>query len=85
MAKASEVHGWNLDLGSVALLWRGGCIIRSSFLGKIKDAYEQNPNLKNLMLDSFFASRLSAAQKVWRLICAKAAETGIPTPAFLQP
>lgn len=85
MAKASEVHGWNLDLGSVALLWRGGCIIRSSFLGKIKDAYEQNPNLKNLMLDSFFASRLSAAQKGWRLICAKAAETGIPTPAFLQP
>lgn len=82
MAKASEVHGWNLDLGSVALLWRGGCIIRSSFLGKIKDAYEQNPNLKNLMLDSFFASRLSAAQKGWRLICAKAAETGIPTPAF---
>ena len=58
MAKASEEYGWDLDFGSIALLWRGGCIIRSRFLGRIKEAYEKNPKLKNLMLDAFFAETL---------------------------
>ena len=82
MAKASKEYGWDLDFGSIALLWRGGCIIRSRFLGRIKEAYEKNPNLKNLMLDAFFAETLLRAQKGWRKVCAKAAETGIAVPAL---
>ncbi len=82
MAKASEEYGWNLDFGAVALLWRGGCIIRSRFLGRIKAAYDRNPGLKNLMLDPFFANTLTDAQKGWRRVCAKAAETGIAVPAM---
>jgi len=82
MAKASEEYGWNLNFGSIALLWRGGCIIRSRFLGRIKEAYEKDPHLKNLMLDSFFSETLLRAQKGWRAVCAKAAERGIAAPAL---
>lgn len=82
MAKASENYGWHLNFGSAALMWRGGCIIRSRFLGRIKDAYDKNPTLKNLMLDEFFAATLLKSQKGWRKVCAAAAENGIAAPAF---
>jgi 6-phosphogluconate dehydrogenase len=69
-------------MGGVALMWRGGCIIRSRFLGKIKDAYDKNPNLHNLLLDDFFSKTLSEYQEGWRRGVIRAIEYGVPTPAF---
>jgi 6-phosphogluconate dehydrogenase len=82
MAAASEVEGWNIDLGSMATIWRGGCIIRARFLDRIRDAYAGEPNLANLMLADFFATALAEAQDPWRRVVARAAELGIPVPAF---
>jgi 6-phosphogluconate dehydrogenase len=82
MAAASDAEGWNLDLGSMATIWRGGCIIRARFLDRIKEAYDDEPELANLMLAGFFAKALEEAQDPWRRVVAKAAELGIPTPAF---
>jgi len=82
MRACSDAYGWNLDYGSIAMMWRGGCIIRSSFLSNIKEAFNNNPNLDNLMLDSFFCSALSAAQDGWRNVCAAALLNGVAIPAF---
>ncbi len=82
MRAAAREYGWNLNYGGIALMWRGGCIIRSRFLGKIKDAYDRNPKLTNLMLDDYFRGEIKRAQKSWRNIVATAAKKGIPAPAF---
>ncbi len=82
MAAASEAEGWKLDLGAMATIWRGGCIIRARFLDRIREAYDAEPGLENLMLADFFADALDAAQDPWRRVVARAAELGIPTPAF---
>ena len=79
---AAKEEGWNLNYGGIALMWRGGCIIRSRFLGKIKEAYDKNPNLTNLLLDEFFSSTLIKYQDSWRRAIIKAIEAGVPTPAF---
>ena len=79
---AATENGWNLNLGGIALMWRGGCIIRSRFLGKIKEAFEKNPGLHNLLLDDFFSQTLNKYQGSWRKGIISAIEYGVPTPAF---
>ncbi len=79
---AAKEQGWHLNFGGIALMWRGGCIIRSRFLGKIKDAYDKNPELSNLLLDDFFSKTLNEYQEGWRKGVIHAIEHGIPTPAF---
>ena len=66
MREAAKDQGWNLNFGGIALMWRGGCIIRSRFLGKIKEAYDKNPKLTNLLLDQFFSKVLNDYQESWR-------------------
>jgi len=82
MKNVSEEFKWKLNLGAIALMWRGGCIIRSRFLGDIKAAYDRNPNLSNLTLDPFFTTALKKAQDGWRRTVALGATLGIPTPTF---
>ena len=82
MRAAAAEYGWNLNYGGIALMWRGGCIIRSRFLGKIKEAFDKNPKLSNLLLDDYFRGEIKAAQKSWRNVVATAARRGIPVPAF---
>jgi len=82
MRAAAKEFGWNLNYGGIALIWRGGCIIRSVFLGKIKDAFDQNPNLLNLLLDPFFKEKISGSQQSLRNVIAEAVKNGIPTPAL---
>ncbi len=82
LAAASKEYGWNLQFGEIALLWRGGCIIRARFLDKIRDAFANNPTLDNLMLDPFFASVLAEVQDSWRSVLKTCRDFGIPTPAF---
>jgi 6-phosphogluconate dehydrogenase len=82
MAAAADSEGWDIDLGSMATIWRGGCIIRARFLDRIREAYDGEPNLDNLMLADFFATALAEAQDPWRRVVGRAAELGIPTPAF---
>ena len=82
MRAAAKEYGWNLNYGGIALMWRGGCIIRSRFLSKIKDAFDKNHDLANLMLDDYFRGEIKKAQKGWRNIVATAARRGIPAPAF---
>ena len=82
MAAAAKEYGWNLNYGGIALMWRGGCIIRSVFLGKIKEAFDKNPNLTNLLLDPFFKDVVEKAQAGWRNLIASAIMNGIPTPAL---
>ena len=82
LREAAKEEGWNLNFGGIALMWRGGCIIRSRFLGKIKEAYDKNPQLSNLLLDSFFSSTLGGYQDSWRRAIVQAIECGVPTPAF---
>ena len=79
---AAKENGWNLNMGGIALMWRGGCIIRSRFLGKIKEAFDKNPHLENLLLDSFFYGAVNQYQASWRKGLAHAIELGVPTPAF---
>ncbi|MDH3715742.1 MAG: decarboxylating NADP(+)-dependent phosphogluconate dehydrogenase [Gammaproteobacteria bacterium] len=79
---ASQEYGWQLDFGDVALLWRAGCIIRSVFLARIKDAYQRRPQLANLMLDPFFAAALGDAQDAWRRVSCTAIRLGIALPAM---
>jgi 6-phosphogluconate dehydrogenase len=78
---AAKENGWNLNMGGIALMWRGGCIIRSRFLGKIKEAFDKNPGLDNLLLDSFFSAALNQYQASWRKALVHAVELGVPTPA----
>lgn len=82
MRAAAKEYGWNLNYGGIALMWRGGCIIRSRFLGKIKEAFDKNPKLTNLLLDKFFMKAVKDCQRSWRNVVATAAKKGIPTPAF---
>jgi 6-phosphogluconate dehydrogenase len=82
MRAAAGQYNWNLNYGGVALMWRGGCIIRSVFLGKIKEAFDRNPKLTNLMLDPFFRKALNGSHRAWRNTVAAAAKKGIPVPAF---
>jgi 6-phosphogluconate dehydrogenase len=82
MRAAAKEHKWNLNYGGIALMWRGGCIIRSVFLGKIKEAFDKNPQLSNLLLDPFFRKAIKDSQRSWRKVVALAARKGIPVPAF---
>ena len=82
MKEAAKEYGWTLDFGSIALMWRGGCIIRSIFLGKIKEAFDVDKNLGNLMMAPFFARKLAANQASWRRVVAECAMSGIPAPAL---
>jgi len=82
MRRASDQYKWKLNFGGLALMWRGGCIIRSRFLGEIKTAFDRNPNLTNLMLDGFFSDALKKAQGGWRNTISLGAQLGIPTPTF---
>ena len=81
MRAAAAEYGWNLDFGGIALLWRGGCIIRSVFLGKIKEAFDREPHLKNLLLDPYFKEQVEGAQGSWRRVVSRAVRWGIPVPA----
>ena len=82
LRQAAKDFGWNLNYGGIALMWRGGCIIRSVFLGNIKEAYDKNPNLENLLMDEFFKNAIHKCQAAWRKVVAAAVELGVPTPAF---
>ncbi|MHB9055594.1 MAG: decarboxylating NADP(+)-dependent phosphogluconate dehydrogenase [Paludibacteraceae bacterium] len=82
MMEAAKEYNWNLNYGGIALMWRGGCIIRSVFLGDIKKAFDNNPNLQNLLLDPYFREQVEKAQAGWRRVCAVALQNGIPVPAL---
>jgi len=82
MREAAKEYGWNLNYGGIALMWRGGCIIRSAFLGNIKEAFDNNPALSNLLLDPYFQKRVDAAQQGWRNVVATAVVNGVPTPTL---
>ncbi len=82
MRAISDEKDWELNYGAIALMWRGGCIIRSAFLGNIRDAFEKNPELTNLLLDPFFEKAVENAQAAWRRVVASSAHLGIPMPAI---
>jgi 6-phosphogluconate dehydrogenase len=82
LREAGKSEGWNLNMGGVALMWRGGCIIRSAFLNDIKNAYDKDPKLTNLLMDDFFFGALNKYQASWRKAVIHAIEIGVPTPAF---
>lgn len=82
MREAAKEYSWELNYGEIAQMWRGGCIIRSAFLGKITEAFRKNPGLKNLVLDPFFKEQLHSSMDGWRKVVANAALNGIPVPAF---
>ncbi len=82
MSSAAKTYGWNLNYGGIALMWRGGCIIRSVFLGKIKEAFDNNPALSNLLVDPYFKNIIENAEAGWRRVCAQAMLNGIPVPAM---
>jgi len=82
MRYAAKEYGWNLNYGGVALMWRGGCIIRSAFLEKIKKAFDKNPNLSNLLLDPFFKDKIESSQDAWRKVIATSVTNGIWIPAL---
>jgi 6-phosphogluconate dehydrogenase len=82
LAAAAKEFGWNLNYGQIALLWRGGCIIRARFLEDIKRAFDKNAQLENLLLDDFFRAAIDRAQPSWRRVVATAVELGLPVPAF---
>ena len=84
MKAAAKNYGWKLNYGGIALMWRGGCIIRSTFLGKIKEAFDKNPELSNLLLDPYFKALVESLLPSWRKVVANAALCGIPTPAFAR-
>jgi 6-phosphogluconate dehydrogenase len=82
MRAAAQEYKWDLNYGGIALMWRGGCIIRSVFLGKITEAYFNNPNLSNLLVDPYFNDQIESAQSAWRRVIALAVQKGIPVPAM---
>ncbi|MHC6201636.1 decarboxylating NADP(+)-dependent phosphogluconate dehydrogenase [Breznakiellaceae bacterium SP9] len=82
MREAAKTHKWNLNNGGIALMWRGGCIIRSTFLGKIKEAFDKKPDLENLLMDPFFTSLIEDAQASWRRVVAAAVTNGITVPTL---
>ena len=78
----SQEYGWDIDLGAMATIWRGGCIIRARFLNRIREAYDRNPNLESLILDDYFRAAVEDGQEAWRRVVAGAAMNGVPTPGF---
>lgn len=82
LREAAKEFNWNLNYGGIALMWRGGCIIRSAFLGNIKDAYTRNPQLSNLLLDDFFKKAVEQGQESWRQVVSSAVLWGVPVPAL---
>ena len=82
MRAAAKEFGWNLNYGGIALMWRGGCIIRSVFLGKIKEAFDNNPDIANILLDPYFTGKLAEAQQGWRNVLAQAIMNGVPAPCM---
>ena len=82
MRTAAKTYNWNLNYGGIALMWRGGCIIRSVFLGKIKEAYDKNPELQNLLMDDYFSETIKGLVPAWREVVAYAAKAGVPMPAI---
>ena len=82
MRTAAKTYGWNLNYGGIALMWRGGCIIRSVFLGKIKEAYDNNPELSNLLLDPYFKETIEKLVPAWRTVAAAAVSHGVPAPTM---
>jgi 6-phosphogluconate dehydrogenase len=79
---ASEQYDWNIDLGAMATIWRGGCIIRARFLDRIKEAYDRNPALPSLLVDDYFKEAVASGQEAWRRVVATAASVGVPAPGF---
>ena len=82
LREAAKQFGWDLNYGGIALMWRGGCIIRSVFLGNIKQAFTDNPKLANLLVDDFFNKEITKCQDSWRRVVSQAVLLGIPTPCF---
>ena len=82
MRAAAMQYKWDLNYGGIALMWRGGCIIRSRFLGKIKEAFDRSPKLTNLLLDPYFTGEIERCQPAWRKVIATAVMAGVPVPAF---
>jgi len=82
MQEAAKAYGWSLNYGEISLMWRGGCIIRSAFLGKIKEAYDAEPGLENLLLSPYFVKAIKECEASWRTVVSQAVLLGIPTPAF---
>ncbi len=82
MRTAATTYGWNLNYGGIALMWRGGCIIRSVFLGKIKEAFDANPELSNLLLAPYFKETIERCVPAWRNVVAQAVMVGVPAPAM---
>jgi 6-phosphogluconate dehydrogenase len=83
LREAAKEYKWNLNYGEISMMWRGGCIIRSVFLGKIKEAFDRNPGLVNLLLDEYFCGVMASCQDAWRRVVSQAAVAGIPVPAFM--
>jgi 6-phosphogluconate dehydrogenase len=82
LCAAAKEYRWSLNHGNIALMWRGGCIIRSAFLGRIKEAFDRNPKLTNILLDPYFEAQIQAAQPAWRRVVVAAVQSGIPVPAM---
>ena len=82
MRAAAKEYGWNLNYGGIALMWRGGCIIRSVFLGRIKEAFDKNPDIANILLDPYFSGKLAEAQQGWRNVLCTAMQNGVPAPCL---
>ncbi len=82
MRAMAEESKWEINNGAVALMWRGGCIIRSAFLGRIKEAFDRNPKLANLLLDPYFTGEISRAEESWRRVCSAAINHGVPLPGM---
>jgi 6-phosphogluconate dehydrogenase len=82
MREAAKEYDWDLNYGGIALMWRGGCIIRSQFLGRIKDAFDKDPKLVNLLLAPYFKKAVTESQDAWRRVVAHSVTQGVPVPAF---
>ncbi len=84
MGEAQREYNWKLNLGEIAMIWRGGCIIRAQFLNKIKGAYDREPSLRNLLLDPYFKAQIARRQDNWRRVVSEAAQGGVACPAFMS-
>ncbi|RKT73302.1 6-phosphogluconate dehydrogenase [Saccharothrix variisporea] len=84
MRAASAEYGWDLDLGAMATIWRGGCIIRARFLDRIREAYDKNPELASLLVDDYFRDAVASAEEAWRRVVVKAVSAGVPAPGFVS-
>lgn len=82
MREAAKEFNWELNYGSIAMMWRGGCIIRSRFLGNIREAFDKNSNLTSLLLDDFFKNAVHDCQESWRRVVSQAIQLGVPVPSF---